>query len=58
LNSESNLRQNNVVPGISNWPLIGIFFKKRSTKVEKRERLFLITPKIISESTGFKKPGS
>lgn len=58
LNSESNLRQNNVVPGLSNWPLIGIFFKKRSTKVEKRERLFLITPKIISESVGSKKPDS
>ncbi len=58
LNSESNLRQNNVVPGISNWPFIGIFFKKRSTKVEKRERLFLITPKIISESAGSKKPDS
>lgn len=57
LNSESNLRQSNVVPGISNWPFIGIFFKKRSTKVEKRERLFLITPKIISESASSKKPG-
>jgi type III secretion protein C len=57
LNSESNLRQNNVVPGISNWPLIGIFFKKRSTKVEKRERLFLITPKIISDTALRPKPG-
>lgn len=51
LNSESNLRQNNVVPGISNWPLIGFFFKKRSTKMEKRERLFLITPKILSDTS-------
>jgi type III secretion protein C len=58
LNSESNLRQNNVVPGLSNWPFIGIFFKKRSTKVEKRERLFLITPKIISERVESKKPDS
>lgn len=58
LNSESNLRQNNVVPGLSNWPFIGIFFKKRSTKVEKRERLFLITPKIISERVEPKKPDS
>lgn len=57
LNSESNLRQNNVVPGLSNWPLIGIFFKKRSTKVEKRERLFLITPKIISGTSAASKPG-
>jgi len=57
LNSETNLRQNNVVPGISNWPIIGIFFKKRSTKMEKRERLFLITPKIISETVLLPKPG-
>ncbi|MEO0316146.1 MAG: hypothetical protein RI928_2602 [Pseudomonadota bacterium] len=57
LNSESNLRQNNSVPGISKWPLIGFFFKKRSSTMEKRERLFLITPKIISESSVSLKPG-
>ncbi len=47
-NSESDIRQVDKVPGLGNAPLLGFFFKKKSTKVEKRERLFLITPKIIS----------
>ncbi len=49
-NSESDIRQVDQVPGISNIPIFGSFFKKKSTKLEKRERLFLITPKIISAS--------
>ncbi len=47
-NSESDIRQIDKVPGLGNAPLLGFFFKKKSTKLEKRERLFLITPKIIS----------
>lgn len=47
-NSESDIRQVDKMPGLGNAPLLGFFFKKKSTKVEKRERLFLITPKIIS----------
>lgn len=47
-NSESDTRQINKVPGLADVPLLGSFFKKKATSVEKRERLFLITPKILS----------
>lgn len=47
-NSESNLRQNDKVPGLGDLPIFGALFAKKSQKIEKRERLFLITPKIIS----------
>jgi type III secretion protein C len=47
-NSESDTRQTNKVPGFSDVPFFGLLFKKKSTTVEKRERLFLITPKILS----------
>lgn len=51
-NAESDIRQVDQVPGIGNVPLLGLFFKKKSTRVEKRERLFLITPKILSPAAG------
>jgi type III secretion protein C len=47
-NSESDLRQVDQIPSVGNIPIFGFLFKKKSTKFEKRERLFLITPKIIS----------
>lgn len=47
-NAESDTRANDKVPGLGDVPLLGSLFKKRSTKLEKRERLFLITPKVIS----------
>lgn len=51
-NAESNIRQVDQVPTLGNVPLLGLFFKKKSTRVEKRERLFLITPKILSPVAG------
>ena len=47
-NSEQDFRQVDGVPSITNIPFLGIFFKKKTTNRSKRERLFLITPKIIS----------
>ncbi len=47
-NSESDIRQVDQIPSVGNMPIFGFLFKKKSTRVEKRERLFLITPKIIS----------
>ncbi len=47
-NAESDTRSTDKVPGLGDLPGLGVLFKKKSTKVEKRERLFLITPKIIS----------
>jgi type III secretion protein C len=55
-NAESDVRSSDKVPGLSDLPAFGFLFKKKSTKVEKRERLFLITPKIIS--AGVEKPPS
>lgn len=50
-NSQTNSKSESNVPGLSSIPFLGAFFKKKSTNVTKRERLFLITPKIISTST-------
>ncbi len=47
-NAESDIKQVDQVPWLGSIPFIGIFFKKKSSRLEKRERLFLITPKIIS----------
>jgi type III secretion protein C len=47
-NAESDVRSSDKVPGLGDLPAVGFLFRKKSTKVEKRERLFLITPKIIS----------
>lgn len=47
-NTESDTRQVDQVPGLSGIPVLGNLFRKRSSKTEKRERLFLITPKILS----------
>lgn len=47
-NSQQDMRSEDRVPLLAGLPFIGILFKKKTTKVEKRERLFLITPKIIS----------
>lgn len=47
-NSEQDLRQVDGVPSISNIPFLGIFFKKKITNRSKKERLFLITPKIVA----------
>lgn len=50
-NSEQDIRQVDGVPSISNIPFFGIFFKKKTTNRTKRERLFLITPKIVSSTS-------
>ncbi len=51
-NAESDIRQVDQVPALGNVPLLGLFFKKKSTRVERRERLFLITPKILNPVAG------
>ncbi len=50
-NAESDIKQVDQVPWLGSLPVIGILFKKKSSRLEKRERLFLITPKIISAGT-------
>lgn len=55
-NAESDIRATDKVPGLGDLPGIGAFFKKKATKVEKRERLFLITPKILSAGVDLEAP--
>jgi type III secretion protein C len=49
-NSERDTMQDNGVPGLRKLPFIGSFFGKKDGDVEKRERLFLITPRIIQSA--------
>jgi type III secretion protein C len=46
-NSEQNVRQKDGVPVLGRMPFIGPLFSKTSTTVERRERLFVITPRIV-----------
>ncbi len=45
--TERNLRQKDAVPGLGEVPALGLLFGKKRDEVQKRERLFLITPKIV-----------
>lgn len=49
-NSERRTTQDDGVPGLRGLPLIGAFFGKKSGDTEKRERLFLITPRIVQSA--------
>jgi type III secretion protein C len=55
-NAESDIRATDKVPGLGDLPGLGAFFKKKATKIEKRERLFLITPKILSAGVEVEAP--
>lgn len=55
-NAESDIRATDKVPGLGDLPALGAFFKKKATKIEKRERLFLITPKILSAGVNVEAP--
>lgn len=48
-NSEQDLRQKDQVPVLGDLPVLGVMFSKTVANVEKRERLFLITPKIVGD---------
>jgi type III secretion protein C len=41
--------QNNGVPGLSKIPLLGALFRTTSDKRARKERLFLITPRVIHD---------
>ncbi|WP_395687950.1 type III secretion system outer membrane ring subunit SctC [Caenimonas koreensis] len=46
-NSEQNIRQKDQVPVLGDIPGLGAMFSKTVANTEKRERMFLITPKLI-----------
>ncbi len=50
-NSESNIRQKDAVPVLADLPVIGALFANTKSTVERKQRLFLITPRIIQSAT-------
>lgn len=49
LNTEVNLRTRDQVPGLGDLPVAGALFGATTANQEKRERMFLITPRIIAD---------
>ena len=41
------------IPLLGDIPAIGVFFRNKTTAIEKTELLFFLTPKIITPSFGF-----
>ena len=48
---DSDISQNDGLPLISKIPIVGAFFRHARKETQRRERLFLITPKIIALAT-------
>lgn len=46
-NTERNVQQGDAVPVLGEVPVLGLFFSKKKTDVQRRERLFLITPRVV-----------
>jgi type III secretion protein C len=46
-NSEQNIRNKESIPVLGDIPIIGGLFRHTSSNVERRERLFLITPRVV-----------
>jgi len=49
-NSERDATQHDGVPGLRDLPLIGALFSKKTGDIQKRERMFLITPRIVQSA--------
>lgn len=47
-NAERSLRQRDQVPVLGSVPGVGLFFGKTTEREQKLERLFLITPRVVS----------
>ena len=50
---ETTLTDVTKIPLLGDIPAIGVFFRNKSTAIEKTELLFFLTPKIITPSFGF-----
>lgn len=50
-NTLARTERHDGVPGLRDIPLLGALFSTRSSSFQKRERLFMIKPKIISSPT-------
>jgi type III secretion protein C len=50
LNTEQQMQRRDAVPGLGDVPAVGVLFGKNSSVVDKRERLFLITPRLVAQA--------
>ncbi|MES3002895.1 MAG: type III secretion system outer membrane ring subunit SctC [Pseudomonadota bacterium] len=50
-NSEQSARQKDQVPVLGDLPALGVLFSKKLETTERRERLFLITPRIVTQAS-------
>jgi type III secretion protein C len=48
-NTEQKLQQKDGVPVLGDLPVLGTMFSKTTSSTQKQERMFLITPKIITQ---------
>lgn len=55
-NTEQRIAGRDQVPVLGDIPLVGMLFSSRSTDVQRRERLFLIRPKIVELPHGEEMP--
>ena len=46
--SDQNLQNNERIPGLGEVPVVGLLFSNKGRTVQKRERWFLIKPRVIS----------
>jgi len=51
ITSETDISQNNSVPGLSRVPVLGALFRSREHQTHRVERLFLITPRVLDSTT-------
>lgn len=58
ISSQSDQTSNNGLPGLSRIPIIGNIFRSTDDRTSRRERLFLITPRIVSLTRRTVKPNS
>jgi type III secretion protein C len=50
ITSETDISQNNGVPGLSRVPVLGALFRSREHQTHRVERLFLITPRVLDST--------
>ncbi len=44
---EADVKNNDRIPILGDIPLLGFLFKRTSTEAQKRERMFMITPRLV-----------
>ncbi|MFC4729890.1 type III secretion system outer membrane ring subunit SctC [Coralloluteibacterium thermophilus] len=57
---DANTQNIDRIPGLGNIPLVGALFRRTNREMERNERLFLITPRLVAQNhiTGQQAPSS